>query len=185
MIERLGIGCVVVAFLVAEVIHPTHWQPKSLSPSSLVALGKPAELTGVALDDLPPIAMPALGNIDQVSHSTAAGEWAHLDSGATVRLNANIRLAGWMAEPNKDVPGSGLILIVDGTRRFNVSKSYGEQRPDVSHYYSNPALTPTGFNVVVPATLLGAGRHDLQLALISADSAGYYLFPIIKTVVVV
>ena len=76
------------------------------------------------------------------------------------------------------------MLVVDGTRRIDVSDAYGAARADVARYYRTPSLTNVGFDVRIAANRIGAGSHGLQVAVVARDGEGIFLFPTVVPVAI-
>ena len=175
-VPTLALGAIVVAFVGAEIVHPTTY---TLKRSTLIAALTPtndAPIDSLVLDDLPPIGEPALGNIDE-RRVVVAGRARPIVDDATIPLAGTIVLVGWCADPISRTRGRSLFVIVDGHRRFVAHRVYGTARANVATYFATPSLSDVGFTIEVAAHELGLGKHTLQVALVSADSQGYYRFP--------
>ncbi len=104
---------------------------------------------------------------------------------ATISLGGTVVLAGWCADPIARTRGRTIFAIVDGHRRLVAHRAYGIVRADVGTYFATPSLSDVGFTIEVTAAALGLGKHTLQVALVSADSRGYYRFPTVVRLIVV
>ena len=171
----LALAAIVVAFLAAEIVHPTTYTPKRSTHIAALSLTNDAPIDSLILDDLPPIAEQALGNIDV--RRVVVGRAGPIADDATIPLTGTLVLAGWCADPIARTRGQTIFIIADGHRRLVTHRAYGVARADVATYFATPSLTDVGFRIEVAARELGLGKHELQVALVSADSRGYYRFP--------
>jgi hypothetical protein len=87
-----------------------------------------------------------------------------------------LELSGWICQQD-DMPGTEVFAIVDGTRRIDLPHAYGIERDDVARALSNPNVRNVGYLIDLPAGTFKPGRHELQVALVSADRAGFYTLP--------
>jgi len=169
---------VALALTAAEAVRPTTIPPKRLSHPSLVRGAGLLPLTQEQLEDLPPIDRLAVGNIDGV-RARGGGPPRLLVSGGRLGEREVLEMTGWCGDPDARAPGAGLLLVVDGTRRIDVSDAYGAARADVARFYRTPSLTNVGFDVRIGADRIGAGAHGLQIAVVARDGEGIFLFPTI------
>jgi hypothetical protein len=90
---------------------------------------------------------------------------------APVELRAadELIIDGWAAQSDLSGTARGACPVVDGAIVRGGRVSYGAVRPDVAAAFGNPALTPSAFEIVLPARLIRAGRHRVQVAAVSAD----------------
>ena len=174
-VPLLAFVAIVVAFLAAEIVHPTTYTPKRSTHIAALSLTNDAPIDSLILDDLPPIAEQALGNID-VRRVVVAGREAPITDDATIPLAGTLVLAGWCADPIARTRGQTIFIIVDGHRRLVAHRAYGIARPDVVTYFATPSLSDVGFTIEIAARELGLGKHTLRVALVSADSRGFYRF---------
>ena len=174
-VPLLAFAAIVVAFLAAEIVHPTTYTPKRSTHIAALSLTNDAPIDSLILDDLPPIAEQALGNID-VRRVVVAGREAPITDDATIPLAGTLVLAGWCADPIARTRGQTIFIIVDGHRRLVAHRAYGIARPDVVTYFATPSLSDVGFTIEIAARELGLGKHTLRVALVSADSRGFYRF---------
>ncbi len=70
-----------------------------------------------------------------------------------------------------------MFAIVDGTRRIDLPHAYGVERDDVAKALSNPNDRNVGYLFDLPGGTFNPGKHELQIALVSADGAGFYSLP--------
>lgn len=174
-VPLLAFVAIVVAFLAAEIVHPTTYTPKRSTHIAALSLTNDAPIDSLILDDLPPIAEQALGNID-VRRVVVAGREAPITDDATIPIAGTLVLAGWCADPIARTRGQTIFIIVDGHRRLVAHRAYGIARPDVVTYFATPSLSDVGFTIEIAARELGLGKHTLRVALVSADSRGFYRF---------
>lgn len=175
-IEGLALCAIVVALIGAEIAHPTTFHSKRVSHASMLGITATPTLDQAALDDLPPIVTPALGNIDAV-YVIESGRTTSLAPGASVPRDATLRIVGWGADRQALAPGFMLLAIVDGKRRIDVTSGYRIPRPDVAAFFKAPALRDTGFTFDLPAAALGPGPRDLRMAVVTADGRAVSEFP--------
>ena len=181
------LACIFAAFLLGSLLHPVSWTPKRLSHKTEFAIAQPGAtvppLDQQALDDLPNITLPGIGNIDDASYVPrgARGVYRPL-GGAPIPSDATIVLRGWAADRTTRDAAGGLFLILDGKQRVDASASYGTPRPDVAAFLKNPKFARTGYAASVPAARLGPGPHTLQVGIIGSDQQAYYTFPTIVRV---
>jgi len=90
-----------------------------------------------------------------------------------VSRGATVKLFGWAADPARK-PSRGLMFIVDGERRIDVTRDYGAPRPDVAAAFNNPSMLNTGFSATLPTSSLRTGTHVVTLGIVSLDEKGYY-----------
>lgn len=88
-----------------------------------------------------------------------------------LRASDEFIIDGWAAEPDLSVTARGVCPVVDGTIVRGGRIEYGAVRPDVATAFGNPALIPSAFEIVLPARLIRAGRHRVQVAAVSADGS--------------
>ena len=172
----LALAAIIVAFIAAEIVHPTTYAPKRSTRIAALSLTNNAPIDSLILDDLPPIAEQALGNID-VRRVVVVGRAGPIADDATIPLTGTLVLAGWCADPIARTRGRTIFIIADGHRRVVAHRAYGVARADVATYFATPSLTDVGFTIKVAAHELGPGKHTLQVALVSADSRGFYRLP--------
>jgi hypothetical protein len=178
------LACVFGAFLLGSLLHPVSWTPKRLSHKTEFAIAAPGvtvpPLDQQALDDLPNITLPGIGNIDDASYVARGAQGVYKPiTAAPIPSDATIVLRGWAADrATKDAAG-GLFLILDGKERVDESASYGSARPDVAAFLKNPKLARTGYAAGLAAARLGPGPHTLQVGIIGSDQQAYYTFPIV------
>jgi hypothetical protein len=180
-LARVCALAVMLALAAAEGVRPTTIPPKRWSHPSLLRGAGLLPLTHEQLDDLPPIVRLAVGNIDSV-RARGDGPPRLLVSGGRLGAGGFLEMTGWCADPDARAPGAGLLLIVDGTRRIDVSDAYGAARADVAKYFRTPSLTNVGFDFRIGAGRIGAGSHGLQVAVVARDGGGIFLFPAIVRV---
>ena len=183
-LARIGLGRAIVALLVvAEIVRPTHLTPKKVSYRTLAAVSAGGTLDREALEDLPPIVTPALGNID-VAAIESGSKTRPLTIAATMRLDDDLLLVGWCANPETHAAASALVATIDGRRRIDVTASYHLTRPDVADYYHAPAMAPSGFAVRLSGSVLGPGTHTIRMSVVDTDERGLFVYPSPETIAV-
>jgi hypothetical protein len=163
------------AFLAGSLFHPVELTKKRTSLETAVAERvngfdrSSASLDHQALNDLPNIPVPAVGQIDFVgirtNKSVSPSRAPRLHSGDEIELR------GRVADPLAHQPPSGLFVIVNSSLR-----------PDLSSY--REVLWKTAFIIDVPASLLKQGTNQLELGAVAADERGFFKLPDRVTVVV-
>lgn len=168
--SRIALGGIAALLVGAEIVRPTHWTAKKISRTSLAASSR-APFDREALDDLPPIVTPALGNIDAA---------LVVPNGRGIALE----LIGWCADPETRAAASTLLAIVDGRRRIDETASYGRARPDVARFLGAPRMKDSGFSIRLSGAELGPGLHTVRIAVVASDRRGIFVFPTPETVTV-
>jgi hypothetical protein len=169
------------AFLAGSLIHPVALTPKKASRELAIAeqVGDTSRsavpLEQQALDNLPNITLPAIGNID-VAGVQRAGSLS-ISRVPVLSAGESVELRGWVADPVAHDKAGGLFVIVNDSSRINVSSGYGIDRPDVAATLKNPQLEDTGFDVTIPASAFRPGKDEVQLGVIAADQRGFFKFP--------
>ena len=154
------LAVIILAFVTAEVVRPTHFAPKKLTSRALLLRTQAAPggamdtLDPELLDDLPRIHPDAVGNV-------------HM----TTRSDGTFLLAGTLADPSDGSAGSAVFLESDGSRT---------SEPAI-HYGATPRLQAFSIHIR-PASLGTPGTHRLLVALISADQRGFFVLPVPVTV---
>jgi len=173
---RYALCAIAVILIGAEVVRPTTFHAKRVSHVSMLGIEAHPALDQAELDDLPPVVNPAIGNID-ASSVTSGGHEDALEASVPVPRDATLRLVGWVADPLARAPGSVLLVIVDGTRRIDVTPGYHVARDDAARILNTPALREAGFVVDLPVAELGPGAHTLRIAVVTADGRAISIFP--------
>jgi hypothetical protein len=168
--SRIALGGIAVLLLGAEIVRPTQWTAKKISRTSLAA-NSGAPFDREALDDLPPIVTPALGNIDKA---------LVVANGRDIALE----LYGWCADPETRATAPTLLAIVDGRRRIDETAGYDRARADVASYLKAPGMNDAGFFIRLSGAELGPGPHTVRVAVVASDRRGIFVFPTPETVTV-
>jgi len=113
-----------------------------------------------------------MGSIDQVNGNPRGPQGTVYPIGDG--KEQSVILQGWMVDEKAGKSAGGVFVNVDG--RFDVPALYGFDRSDVAKYYNIGDYKSSGFNVIIPASLLGKGKHALTLKVVTADGKGYYEF---------
>lgn len=168
-------AAIVLWYIIGAAMHPPLFgrpQVATAPPSNATAPPRLA-LSAGQLNALVPVkGTAALGNIDVLTKPDGS------PAGSRFPSDAKVEVDGWVADPLLRTPGAGLIFIIDGSRRFDATKWYGTDRPDVAEAYGIAALAATGFHgVPLPLSGLGAGSHTLSAGVIAPDGRRYYALP--------
>jgi|SRR5208283_1257839 len=83
--------------------------------------------------------------------------------------NTTIRAYGWAADLQAGNAANKLVVVCDG-RQVPVTPEMTESRPDVAKYFRNNSLEKTGWEVTMPASLLGIGKHRLVFYAVLSDN---------------
>ncbi len=128
------------------------------------------------IERLPRLNGSAAGFIDEVfvrKSTVAPFEPADLSD---VPVTSRLEVRGWACNSHF-LPGTAMFVIADGARRLDLPRAYGLDRRDVARALANPSLQNVGYVFDVPAHTFKPGRHELQIALVSVDGAGFYTLP--------
>ena len=174
-VANAAAAAIVLWYLLGAAMHP----PLFGRPGTGVAVSPSASppgrisLTASQLGELVPVqGISALGNIDVLTKSDGS------PAGSRFRLNAKVGVNGWIADPTLRTPGAGLVFIIDGKQRFDATRWYGVDRPDVVRAYGAPALSTSGFHAApLPLHGLARGRHILTVGVVAPDGRRYYTLP--------
>jgi hypothetical protein len=96
-------------------------------------------------------------------------------SGDQVAAGSTILIHGWAGDPITKSAGHGLLLILDGTRHIDESKSYGELRMDVATAFNFRGMLYSGFDISLRTAGLAKGPHYLQVAVIRPDDRHFVI----------
>lgn len=94
---------------------------------------------------------------EDAPRSTIVADGGHVDR------NEQYLIEGWAAEPGETRPALGVCLIVDGKVDARGKVYFGVARPDLGAGFHNDQVVTSGYVIVVPAGLLSAGKHRLQV----------------------
>lgn len=79
-------------------------------------------------------------------------------------------VTGWAVDQVHKSPAAGVDIVIDGQA---YRAQYGEDRLDVASHFNVPAYQKSGFKFTVPAGVIGKGRHELRVRVISSDGKSY------------
>lgn len=120
------------------------------------------------LADLSPAGTVAPAGIDSVAGVEAGGGGPVVVPGRKVG-GGSVMVTGWATEPGGE-PAGGVYVEVDGEA---FPAFYGRNRED-GRGRAIRSVDPTGFELDVPASRIGPGRHELSVVAVSADRKEYY-----------
>jgi hypothetical protein len=125
----------------------------------------------------PPQAVIDVREIDALSFSTIPAPGS-VDT-VTRSAHGAYELSGWIGDPVRLGPGSGVFVLLDGKVRAAAPARYGLDRPDVARAFANANLLWSGFELVFqPAPdRVASGLHYLQVILVSSDRQRAYVLP--------
>jgi hypothetical protein len=149
-----------------------------VAPAPAIATSEPALATardpGIAvIERLPRLSGAAAGSVDVFAIRKSPAAPLEAMNSARMPGTSILEVSGWICEKDYK-PGTAVFAIVDGTRRIDLPHAYGVERHDVARAFSNPKLQNVGYLFDLPAGSFNRGRHELQIALVSADGAGFY-----------
>lgn len=84
-------------------------------------------------------------------------------------LTTSIRTFGWAADLQAGNPAKDLVVVCDG-KQVPVIPKISSSRPDVAKNFHNDNFENTGWEVVIPASSLGTGRHKLEFYALLTDN---------------
>jgi len=84
-----------------------------------------------------------------------------------------LKIVGWAVDRDAGQTAGGVLISIDES--IDVPALYGLGRPDVAKYFKHDNYKYSGFEVMLPASVVGPGRHTIAIKVISADRTGYYL----------
>ena len=108
----------------------------------------------------------SVGNATPIMLGADPKPLVHAHSGQNLTIN------GWAVDASASAAAGGLLAQIDEGRR--IPASYGVIRPDVAQAVGISDLA-TGFGLVVPAELLGPGRHEFSFLVLTQARNGFYL----------
>jgi len=180
-----GVGIFVAGFAASDLIFAAPAVPVAASaaapaaPVVVIASGPQDVQIGpdlAVIDRLPRLNRDAIGSIDQVRvRKTFVAPLKPADF-SRVPATSLLEVRGWLCS-NRYLPGTGMFVIADGTRRLDLPRAYGLDRDDVASVLAKPNMHDVGYLFDVPAHTFEPGRHELQIALVAADRVGFYTLP--------
>jgi len=180
-------GIFVAGFAASSALYALENNQGAPAPLSAVdrapaiATSQPALATardpGIAvIERLRRLSGAAVGSVDQFAIRRSPDAPLEAVNSARMPVTSIVEVSGWICD-NDDKPGTAVFAIVDGTRRIDLPHAYGVERDDVARAFSNPKLQNVGYHFDLPAGSFNPGRHELQIALVSVDGAGFYTLP--------
>jgi hypothetical protein len=182
-IATIVASVVVVAFVAGFAEHALLF--RSAVPAAPAA---PATPSAVATPMLPGAAVrPKKHELDRssvnalvqsgkaISYSVVENVSGAGISGDQVAAGSTILIHGWAGDPTTKSAGHGLLLILDGTRHIDESKSYGVMRTDVATAFNFRGMLYSGFDISLPTAGLAKGPHYLQVAIIRPDDRHFVI----------
>jgi hypothetical protein len=179
-------GVLVVVFFAGFGMHQVLFgaPPAAISPPVAATTNAPATAAPVlpTASTTPPhhaLSAAAFARLVPRSTRTATGVIDSLTvagvepSGDRFRAGSTIVVRGWAGDPGSKTPDSGLILVVDGTRRVDATRGYGGERPDVAQGLHAPVMLRSNLEAPLETAGMPKGSHWLELAPISADGRHY------------
>jgi hypothetical protein len=101
------------------------------------------------------------GSIDELSWLTAD---AFGDDPNAVPMGAALFVRGWATDLRGIGPAPAVIVRIDDHHFYEAR--VGVSRPDVAEALGNNALSPSGFEAVIPTGRFGPGAHTVSIAII-------------------
>lgn len=164
-------GLAGVLFTAAPAVPPAHQGSVAASRSQAAAApaAEPPVDTLFSLDTI------GIGNRPDVVVAGKASPSVETGPGAALRLS------GWALDPARRAPAGGVLALVDG--RVVARAGVNTSRPDVAQALGVPEASASGFALSVPGSALTAGRHHLEVRILTADHAASLATPVTITVV--
>jgi subtilase family serine protease len=103
---------------------------------------------------------PPVGSLDNTVDSTTGS--------STIPQTDSLLVRGWVADPVDGSPLGNVKIYIDGS--LFGTPTLGLVRPDVAAYFSKPAYTNSGFQLVAAAASLAIGTHSVTV--VAIDSGG-------------
>jgi hypothetical protein len=94
-------------------------------------------------------------------------------SGSVFPAGAPLHVNGWAGDPATKSTAAGLVVIIDGTHRFDASAGYGGKRMDVATAFHTMAMLNTNVFADVSTRGLAKGEHRIALATVGRDRRHY------------
>jgi len=85
----------------------------------------------------------------------------------------SLKIRGWAVDQDNSKTAGGVLIAIDGN--LEVPALYGLDRPDIAAFHKNSNYRYSGFEASIPASVIGPGRHVIDIMVISADGSSYYL----------
>jgi hypothetical protein len=122
----------------------------------------------VSIKALGPMAEPALGAIEFLNLRPVSSVTPVLVDGTS---EETITIYGWAVDPKSRREAAAVFVNIDG---MDIATTYHRQRRDVAQLQHNPDYAASGFSASFPTTLIGPGKHELSLKIVSSGKDGYY-----------
>jgi hypothetical protein len=88
------------------------------------------------------------------------------------KTRKNHTVSGWAVDKEANDLAGGVFLTIDG--QIDICAYYGLYRPDVSDSLGNPKFRFSGYNGILPSSILKKGSHALSVKIVTKDGRGYY-----------
>jgi hypothetical protein len=96
--------------------------------------------------------------------------YSKLPAMATVAVEERVTVSGWAADGASRALAGGVDVVIDG---LPFVAQYHLDRPDVATYHRVPAYAKAGYELSIPASLFGLGKHSVAVRVISSGGSGY------------
>ncbi len=102
----------------------------------------------------------------------AAGNPVKSEQPITVSRNRDsIKIAGWAVDAANEEPAGGVYVEIDGEL---FPAFYGRKLAGVARRFNAPLYQFSGFELTVPVSKVGAGRHELFVFVLTSNGERYY-----------
>jgi hypothetical protein len=122
------------------------------------------------------LAEPAYGGVDVINEVVLPKPGSVID----VKVD-KVTIAGNYVDAVKGEAAAGVVALI-GEKAFVAE--YGGERPDIAKTLNNPKYLKSQFVLVVPASSLGKGTHDLRFRVVASDRSGYFESPVLAKLVI-
>ena len=82
-----------------------------------------------------------------------------------------LTMSGWAVDAQSQTAAAGVDVVIDDVP---YSAQYGSSRQDVAEHLKLPAYANSGFELAMPKTAIGKGKHQLSVRVISKDRSSYW-----------
>jgi hypothetical protein len=133
--------------------------PPSWAPGISQNLARSAATTSCVIDNIGPVANPAVQKTVQVSGATP------------------IVISGWAIDEANKTTAGGVDVVID---MAPYAAHYGSARPDVAAHFTQPGFRNSGFDFTVGPGQLNAGPHSVAIRVMSSDKKVFYQGPVVQ-----
>lgn len=84
---------------------------------------------------------------------------------------SNLHITGWAADKKYQKEAEDVLLKIDHSYYRVTART---TRPDVAKVFNNPDYIHTGWEFKIPTSIIGEGKHELEIKIISNDKKSFY-----------